>query len=48
MVAYERYNNGEMSDHIPSDEELAKGFAGIPGFPGNPSGIGGIIKAWET
>ncbi len=35
MVAYERYNNGEMSDHIPSDEELAKGFAGIPRFPGN-------------
>ncbi|MDO4303775.1 MAG: TrpB-like pyridoxal phosphate-dependent enzyme [Bacillota bacterium] len=35
MVAYERFNNGEMSDYIPSDEDLAKGFAGIPQFPGN-------------
>ena len=24
MVAYEKFNNGEMSDYIPSDEELAK------------------------
>ena len=30
MVAYERYNNGEMSDTIPTDEDLAKGFATIP------------------
>lgn len=30
MVAYEKYNNGEMSDYIPTDEDLAKGFAGIP------------------
>ncbi len=35
MKAYERYNNGEMSDYIPSDEDLAKGLAGIPQFPGN-------------
>lgn len=35
MVAYERYNNGEMTDYIPTDEDLAKGFAGIPRFPGN-------------
>ena len=35
MVAYERFNNGEMQDYIPSDEDLAKGFAGIPKFPGN-------------
>ena len=35
MVAYERFNNGEMTDYIPTDEELAKGFAGIPKFPGN-------------
>ena len=35
MVAYERYNNGEMSDYIPTDEDLAKGLAGIPQFPGN-------------
>ncbi|MCI8638788.1 MAG: TrpB-like pyridoxal phosphate-dependent enzyme [Coprococcus sp.] len=30
MVAYEKYNNGEMSDYIPTDEELEKGFAGLP------------------
>lgn len=30
MVAYEKYNNGEMSDYIPTDEDLAKGFAGLP------------------
>ena len=35
MVAYEKYNNGQMSDYIPTDEELAAGFAGIPKFPGN-------------
>ncbi|MDO4294330.1 MAG: TrpB-like pyridoxal phosphate-dependent enzyme [Eubacteriales bacterium] len=35
MVAYEKYNNGEMSDHIPTDAELAAGFAGIPRFEGN-------------
>ena len=35
MVAYEKFNNGEMSDIIPTDEDLAAGFAGIPKFPGN-------------
>jgi tryptophan synthase beta chain len=35
MMAYERFNNGEMKDYVPTDEELAKGFAGIPSFPGN-------------
>lgn len=35
MVAYERFNNGEMGDYIPTDEDLAKGFADIPKFPGN-------------
>lgn len=30
MTAYEKYNNGEMKDYIPTDEELAKGFAGLP------------------
>ncbi len=34
MVAYERFNNGEMSDYVPTDEDLAKGFAGITQFPG--------------
>ncbi len=35
MVAYERFHDGEMTDYIPTDEDLAKGFAGIPKFPGN-------------
>ena len=29
MVAYEKFNNGEMTDYIPTDEELAVGFAGL-------------------
>ena len=35
MVAYEKFHNGEMSDYIPTDEDLQKGFDGIPKFPGN-------------
>ncbi|MGN0329706.1 MAG: TrpB-like pyridoxal phosphate-dependent enzyme [Kineothrix sp.] len=35
MVAYGKFHDGEMSDYRPTDEELAKGFAGIPSFPGN-------------
>ena len=35
MVAYGRFHDGEMFDYIPTDEDLAKGFAGIPSFPGN-------------
>lgn len=35
MVAYQKYNDGEMTDYIPSDEDLQKGFDGIPKFPGN-------------
>ena len=30
MVAYQRYNDGEMSDYIPTDEELAKSIATLP------------------
>ena len=30
LKAYEAYNNGTMSDYIPTDEDLAKGFASIP------------------
>ncbi len=30
MVAYEKFNNGEMSDYIPTDEDLQPGFAGLP------------------
>ena len=34
MVAYDRYNRGEMEDHVPTDEELEAGFATIPHVPG--------------
>lgn len=30
MVAYGKFHDGEMSDYIPTDEDLAKGFAGLP------------------
>jgi pyridoxal-phosphate dependent TrpB-like enzyme len=35
MVAYQQYNDGTMTDYIPTDEDLKPGFAGIPQFPGN-------------
>lgn len=35
MVAYGKYNDGEMSDYIPTDDDLKAGFDGIPHFPGN-------------
>ena len=30
MFAYERFNNGAMTDYVPTGEDLAKGFAGLP------------------
>ncbi|MGN0457049.1 MAG: TrpB-like pyridoxal phosphate-dependent enzyme [Acutalibacteraceae bacterium] len=30
MAAYQKYNDGEMSDYIPTDEDLEKGFSGLP------------------
>jgi len=30
LMAYQKFNDGEMSDYIPSDEDLAAGFAGLP------------------
>lgn len=30
MVAYQKFNDGQMSDHIPTDEELKAGFDGMP------------------
>ena len=30
MVAYEKFHDGKMTDYIPTDEDLAKGFAGLP------------------
>ncbi len=35
MYAYQAYNDGTMSDYIPTDEDLKRGFDGIPRFPGN-------------
>ena len=35
MFAYEKFNNGTMTDYIPTDEDLKQGFDGIPRFPGN-------------
>lgn len=35
LVAYQKFNDGEMCDYIPTDEDLAKGFAGIPDIPQN-------------
>ena len=30
MKAYEQYNDGKMTDYIPTDEDLARGFASLP------------------
>ena len=30
LVAYEKFNNGEMGDYIPSDEEIAASLAQLP------------------
>ncbi len=35
MVAYEKFHDGKMTDYIPTDADLQKGFDGIPHFPGN-------------
>lgn len=34
MTAFMAYNNGTMTDHIPTDAELQSGFDGIPKLPG--------------
>ena len=35
MAAYKQYNDGTMTDVIPDDAALAKGFASIPVLPQN-------------
>ena len=35
MVAYEKYNNGEMTDYVPTDEELEREFAKLPNVDRN-------------
>lgn len=34
LSAYMSYNEGRMTDQIPTDEELEEGFKGIPSLPG--------------
>ena len=34
LVAYEKFNNGEMTDYIPTDEDLKAGFEALPKVPG--------------
>lgn len=33
MYAYQKFNDGNMTDYVPTDEDLAKGFATIPSIP---------------
>lgn len=35
MTAYQKFNDGVMTDYIPTDEDLAAGFAGLPDIPQN-------------
>jgi tryptophan synthase beta chain len=30
MYAYEKFHNGDMTDYVPTDEELEKAFARLP------------------
>ena len=30
MVAYEKFHDGQMSDYVPTDKDLQRGFAGLP------------------
>ena len=34
LSAYQSYNAGTMSDYIPTDEDLQKGFDSLPKIPG--------------
>ena len=33
LAAYKNYNDGTMTDYLPTDEALAKGFASLPQIP---------------
>ena len=35
MYAYKAFNDGTMTDYIPTEEDINKGLAGVPRFPGN-------------
>ncbi len=32
MMSYEKFHDGKMGDYIPTDEELERGFSGLPKF----------------
>jgi len=34
LLAYQQFNEGTMTDYVPTDEDLERGFASIPSFPG--------------
>jgi tryptophan synthase beta chain len=34
LTAYQAYNEGTMTDYVPTDKDLEHGFAGIPSLPG--------------
>ena len=34
MTDYMAYNNGTMTDYIPTDEDLQRGFDSLPSIPG--------------
>ena len=34
MTAYSAYLEGRMTDYIPTDEDLQRGFDGLPKVPG--------------
>lgn len=33
LSAYSSYNDGSLTDHVPTDEDLEKGFASLPNIP---------------
>ena len=35
MTAYKQYNDGAMTDYIPTDADLQKGFDSLPDIPQN-------------
>ena len=39
LAAYKQYNDGTMTDYVPTDADLAKGFATIPDCPVNKGAL---------
>ena len=35
LVSYKKFNDGEMTDYIPTEEDIAKGVSSIPNIPQN-------------